>query len=339
MPASECTVHIATPPHASGAIAILHLTAKSKPALDDVLARITSRPVNTGSAALRDLAGVDRGIIARPTDTTAMLMPHGGAMLVRMLADKIESLGIPMCDPHDADPCTLFPEANDIFEACALDAISRAPSKIAPSVILHQANLWRRASAGETIRAATQQQSAQLNRLLSPPTVAAIGPSNIGKSTLTNALARRTVATVADEPATTRDAVGVSLDLAGLTVTWIDTAGRVGGQGTVQSEIDRQAEAAAARLTESADLVVSCADGSCEFITPSHTRIIRCATRADIAPRQDADIHTAAQDAEGAGGVWGLARLVSETLLPPAIREFDALWRFHPALPAPTPPR
>ncbi|MBM3636604.1 MAG: tRNA uridine-5-carboxymethylaminomethyl(34) synthesis GTPase MnmE [Alphaproteobacteria bacterium] len=51
------------------------------------------------------------------------------------------------------------------------------------------------------------------------------GPPNSGKSTLLNALAKRDVAIVADRPGTTRDLIEVKLDLKGLPVLVIDSAG------------------------------------------------------------------------------------------------------------------
>ncbi len=51
------------------------------------------------------------------------------------------------------------------------------------------------------------------------------GPPNAGKSTLLNALARREAAIVSSIPGTTRDAIEVHLDLNGLPLTLIDTAG------------------------------------------------------------------------------------------------------------------
>ena len=56
-------------------------------------------------------------------------------------------------------------------------------------------------------------------------TVVIAGPPNAGKSTLLNALARRDVAIVSAIPGTTRDAIEVHLDLSGLPLTLIDTAG------------------------------------------------------------------------------------------------------------------
>ena len=62
-------------------------------------------------------------------------------------------------------------------------------------------------------------------RLREGMTVVIAGPPNAGKSTLLNALARREAAIVSAIPGTTRDAIEVHLDLAGVPLTLIDTAG------------------------------------------------------------------------------------------------------------------
>ncbi|MDP0928118.1 tRNA uridine-5-carboxymethylaminomethyl(34) synthesis GTPase MnmE [Paracoccus onubensis] len=55
--------------------------------------------------------------------------------------------------------------------------------------------------------------------------VAVIGPPNAGKSSLINRIARRDIALVSDIEGTTRDIIEVRLDLYGLAVTILDTAG------------------------------------------------------------------------------------------------------------------
>ena len=55
--------------------------------------------------------------------------------------------------------------------------------------------------------------------------VAIVGPPNIGKSTLLNALAGRDAAITSDVAGTTRDVIEVKMDINGFAVTLLDTAG------------------------------------------------------------------------------------------------------------------
>ncbi|MCI2400066.1 tRNA uridine-5-carboxymethylaminomethyl(34) synthesis GTPase MnmE [Aliiroseovarius subalbicans] len=55
--------------------------------------------------------------------------------------------------------------------------------------------------------------------------IAIVGPPNIGKSTLLNALAGRDAAITSEHAGTTRDVIEVRMDLDGLPVTVLDTAG------------------------------------------------------------------------------------------------------------------
>lgn len=88
--------------------------------------------------------------------------------------------------------------------------------------------------------------------------VVILGAPNAGKSSLLNALAGRDVAIVNEEPGTTRDLVEVTLDLDGVKVSVVDTAGVREGAGQVEAiGIARALEAAAA-----ADLVLYLEDAS-----------------------------------------------------------------------------
>jgi tRNA modification GTPase len=86
--------------------------------------------------------------------------------------------------------------------------------------------------------------------------VVIIGAPNAGKSSLLNALAGRDVAIVTDEPGTTRDLVEVTLDLHGVKVTVVDTAGIREGAGNVEAIGIARALSSA----ESADLVLRLQD-------------------------------------------------------------------------------
>lgn len=88
--------------------------------------------------------------------------------------------------------------------------------------------------------------------------VALVGPPNVGKSSLINALARRDVAIVSPEEGTTRDVIEVRLELGGLAVIVSDTAGLREAGGVVEREGIRRSLAAA----EAADLVIWLTDAT-----------------------------------------------------------------------------
>ncbi len=82
-------------------------------------------------------------------------------------------------------------------------------------------------------------------RLRDGISVVILGPPNVGKSSLLNALAGRPAAIVAATAGTTRDVVEVQLDLAGYPVTMADTAGLREARDEIESEGVRRAKARA----------------------------------------------------------------------------------------------
>jgi tRNA modification GTPase len=84
------------------------------------------------------------------------------------------------------------------------------------------------------------------------------GAPNAGKSSLLNALAKREAAIVSEEAGTTRDVIEVHLDLGGVPVMLIDTAGLREAEGKVEAEGIRRALARAG----DADLVLWIVDAT-----------------------------------------------------------------------------
>ncbi|HEY7458868.1 MAG TPA: tRNA uridine-5-carboxymethylaminomethyl(34) synthesis GTPase MnmE [Xanthobacteraceae bacterium] len=111
--------------------------------------------------------------------------------------------------------------------------------------------------------------------------VAIAGPPNVGKSTLLNRLARREVAIVTDIPGTTRDPIEVALDLGGVPVVLVDTAGVRETHDPIEAEGVRRAIARA----EAADLVlwlVEAADTAAGPVPTAAVQTVVVRTKSDL---------------------------------------------------------
>ena len=77
------------------------------------------------------------------------------------------------------------------------------------------------------------------------PAIVIVGRSNVGKSSLLNALAGRDAAIVAETAGTTRDVIEVHLDLGGFAAVVADTAGLRQAENAIEREGVRLARARA----------------------------------------------------------------------------------------------
>ncbi len=302
---SSFTIDVRTPA-APGAVAVIALTGD----VDAVLTHCsppTSCPL--GELHLANVAEIDTLLAARPTADQLVLMPHGGPAIVRAIVHWLETLG----GRHATD--TPWPDV-DHAEQCMLRCLPLANTTAGLDLLLAQPERWRACTEW------TQDdidRSARLDRMLSPPTIALIGPPNIGKSTLLNALAGRRAATVHDAPGTTRDHVGALLELGPFTVSWIDTPGLRTTDDPVEAQAIELARAPALR----ADLLLLGADATCDWPDVEHPCTRRVGLRHDAHPRDDADITCAAAQGDG---LEALVALIVETLVPEADRSSERPW-------------
>ena len=87
--------------------------------------------------------------------------------------------------------------------------------------------------------------------------VVILGAPNVGKSTLLNCFAKENLAIVSDTPGTTRDLISANVNLGGVPVEFVDTAGlHVGSQDSIEIEGMKRAKAA----VKNSDLVLELVD-------------------------------------------------------------------------------
>jgi tRNA modification GTPase len=142
------------------------------------------------------------------------------------------------------------------------------------------------ALVGELYRASGElaslaRQLTERDRPEGYPRVVLVGPPNVGKSRLFNALLGRDQAIVSSQAGTTRDYLTGLCDCAGLTVELVDTAGVDSAGDTIAN----QAQLQRALQAERASLLLDCncgapADGPSETLAPEHRRL-RVWTKCD----------------------------------------------------------
>lgn len=323
-PANDASFTIATAP-APGAIGV----ACARGDVAALLERLEIALVNVGAVALRRVPGIDDAVIARPTESTLVITPHAGPAVMAQLAGALERAGA-RADPEDA--LALYPEAAGEVEALALLALSRAASPRAAPLLLDQPRRWAKANArADELR----ERSRLLDRLINPPLVVCAGPANVGKSTLLNVLAGRTVSIVADEPGVTRDHVGAVVELDGLAVRWVDAP----GLRAPESDVEAAAIDLARETIAAADLVILAGDAgrpaaaAAEFDLP-RSRTLLLGLRADLGPMPGAEFEVRAIAPGGPRGLGALALAVRERLVPDAALDDPLPWLFDERLPA-----
>jgi tRNA modification GTPase len=115
-------------------------------------------------------------------------------------------------------------------------------------------------------------------------TVVIAGRVNAGKSSLFNALIGRERAIVTEVPGTTRDLVTETMDLDGLAITLVDTA----GERETQDPVEREGVLRAARARDIADLTLIVIDSG-QALTDEDRRLLESSSAARLVVASKAD--------------------------------------------------
>lgn len=236
---------VVTPP-GTGAIAIIRLTGP------DPLSILKSTFVHTkgrlpqpdgrlvygrlmDSAEVLDDVLVSVEIDVRG-DQAVEISCHGGVRVVQRILELLEKCGAEV-DAEHADVESIWPTANKI-ESEALESLSEARTQRAARYaaclrkelaariheIGHQFN--DQPERGRKSIASLLGGYGAASALLRGITVALVGPPNSGKSTLMNLFLGRQAVVTSPVPGTTRDWVMESVEIDGVPVNLVDTAGR-----------------------------------------------------------------------------------------------------------------
>ncbi len=246
-------------------------------------------------AVLAELGAIDGLRLAEPGEFTRRALANGRLDLAQVegLADLIAS----ETEAQRQQALRLFSGGlgelamswrKDLIRASALLTVTidfadeDVPVDVAPEVL----------SLITRIQSEMQQQVdgfGAAERVRTGFEVAIVGPPNAGKSTLLNALAGRDAAITSEVAGTTRDVIEVRMELSGLPVTLLDTA----GLRETDDVVEKIGVSRALERANAADLRV--------FLVPEGEAIEFDPAADDIVLRAKADLNPNAQ-----GGVSGL---------------------------------
>ena len=227
--------------------------------IDDVIVCVTTLGSHEATKP-RSHVGTGRSVV----DISA----HGGVRVIERILQTLERLGASVGEPGDAVGLA-WPTGSQI-EHEAIEALTRAKTERAVRFLAWQrenlpAELEAIALLCRSDPAAARQRLTAIaegypvaRTLMEGVTVALVGPPNSGKSTLFNRLIGRPVTVVSPQPGTTRDWVAEPVEMDGVPVTLVDTAGR----RESDDPLEQQAVEVSRRITERAEVRLLLLDGS-----------------------------------------------------------------------------
>ncbi len=244
----KTVVALATAP-GSAALAVVQLAG---PNAAEILRNYTDPPA-PGQIKLTMLENVDQVLVTRLAIDADVyeITCHGGIRIVQRIIELFTSKGAQLTDASE-----LTTRVHQLKTPLAVDAYALLPharTTLAATFLLHQARL--------PVSRQTLTYWPAIQYLLHGATVAIVGPANAGKSTLLNYLVAHEQALVSDRPGTTRDYVQADVEIHGIPITFIDTAG-VGYTDDALHDQAVEKTRQAARLSDMALIVLDASDPS-----------------------------------------------------------------------------
>ncbi len=311
------TARIQTPP-GRGGIAVIALTGPDREALLAEIFRPLASHADAPADAVQlgklldpDGQTLDEAVIARSLTGAIEINIHGGPAVARAALSRLADLGAEIAPAQPAAPESFHlahPKwSNPTIGQEMLDLLPAAASEWVVEVISRQWSAGLSALASDPNAPAADLRAAAASfettaKLLSPLHVVLVGPPNVGKSTLANALVGRTVSIVHHTPGTTRDWVREQALIRGVPIWLTDTAGLFEFPDDPHG-IEAESVRRARHQAERADLILLVSAGEEPTPTPDwlHAkRILRIAAKVDQAtPPGDFDATVSAETNQG----------------------------------------
>lgn len=193
---------------------------------------------------------------------------HGGVRVVERLLGLLERRGAVIAGSYDLDEEVWA--SKDLIDHEAIEAVGSAKTMRAVRLIAWQRRYLREALIDLSARPIQNAEGARLQwdailstyeaarLILRGATVALVGPPNSGKSTLFNRLVGRKAALASPIAGTTRDWVTAEVEIRGVPVTLVDTA----GVHETADGSEREAISSGRSLARSTKLIVLVLDGA-----------------------------------------------------------------------------
>ena len=277
----------------------------------------------TVSKLLAELSKSDGCRLALPGEFTRRALENGNLDLnqVEALSDLIEAetelqrkQAMQVLDGH-------FSEAGRIWKEKLLRAVALLEASIdfsddeIPADLHIEVRSIVEATASSIM--AVLERSVMASKIRQGFTVAIIGAPNVGKSTLLNSIAGRDVAITSDIAGTTRDVIEVRIDLNGLPVTFMDTA----GLRETDDYIEKLGISMSYKRSEAADVRVFLVDSEeDELLISKEPGDIVVQSKADTR-----DVSGLAVSGKTGKGVSKLLKLVSKKLSPETMLDVVAI--------------
>jgi len=197
-----------------------------------------------------------------------------------------------------------------------------------------QEDLLRRLAKGLALVTLAGKQVEQRAVGERPFRVVLAGQPNVGKSSLFNALGRSPSALVSPEEGTTRDYLVQWLDIDGVTIELVDTA----GWRPVNGAIEEQAQTLGREQLGQADLVLLCQESGSELTSEENKLLARgeppvlhIGTKCDVGEVLTGGLATSAVTGEGLEKLRGLLAVRARARARPALAPSLSRCRHHVA--------